>query len=598
MISVQINSKSVDIREDLNITINWLNPMFIGINEGSTYSFSLPASPKNKTIIQQDASISLFFNGILIDKGTIKSFRNTNAGFEINMLTEGLAFRQTMESKPLTDFDFGVIEICEETDAPSTKLSKWKTHMTATAASSTSGTHKFPPMYCGGYTESSTSENSMFNFLENRINAYYMGEYRMNYDVPLTFLEGKQFAFTIAPTPRIAHLLNVVLNSFSYRFSNDLESILEYKQLICFNNYVLDKIEYVSSKQWNTHGTAIDLRNHVPNASTWELFDFLIEFFDAYFVLVGNEFKVKYFAKEINQPYVDFSKFVNDGYENETAEQVNPFELSYDIESFGQPPYLVLRYKTDDFGFDFSFPFRPIQYPTVVPNLEERKLKHLPFPCFFAPIFGTSIDWSTFFGDFSGSTPDYLRFAYKEYIPALQSLELVHSDEYPENGAEKFTNFRVGLYRGIYKTVKNSEYETSIDPTFRDYPFPYNFKELYFDQAIDPVPDPILFGTSSAYISESDNIFDLYKRQKLDFLRNSSIKKKQLNLPLHRLLELKKWENVNHFFSLKRDPFKGTIQEINFSISNRGISPAIISYYVRSAETASFNTDFNNDFNS
>lgn len=604
MIEIKVTGSNVDIREDLSITFKWSNPMFTGINEGYSYSFSLPASAKNKSIIRSGLPIVISFRGIVVERGEIKSFRNTNSGFEINMQTEGKSFRKRMEELRLNEFEFDKFKICDESDSAPVKLSKWKSHMTSTASDATSGTHKFPPMQIFGTERYSTGPgedfyNLVFDLMGGFVNPFFVGEYRSNFPVPVSFSASINFPFTIAPTPRIEYILNKVISNLGMRLINDLESILEFKQLIAFNNYVLDKIETLGSDRYNVHGTEIDLSKHVPDVAAWELFEFLIEFFDAFFVVSNNRIECRLFKNDLNSELVDYTKFTLDGFENETSEVIQPFILTYDIE---KDEWKSGRFRKILSGSwptgEAIFPYMPLSYPDEVDAASEVKLKHLPMSSQFIFSEGTSLNWSEFFNWYSSVISSQERFGYNENIAYLSPLNsaILKSDAYPENEGEIFQSFKIGFFRGIYETVKNNP-DVPTDPSIWQHVFAYNFKDLmWYNEAFQPLTIPTTFGNTSAYISEDDNIFDTYLKPKLDFLSNCEIKKKQLFLPLHRLLELKQWKKINHFIQQRNESFRGTIQEVSFTLTNKGISPALISYYVQKSKKAEHSEDYNNDF--
>jgi hypothetical protein len=79
---------------------------------------------------------------------------------------------------------------------------------------------------------------------------------------------------------------------------------------------------------------------------------------------------------------------------------------------------------------------------------------------------------------------------------------------------------------------------------------------------------------------------------------NSITRTKILKLSLAQLLQLKRWERTKHYISQKNQSFKGIVKELTFTVTNKGISPASVSYYVASSsKRGEFSDDYTNDFN-
>jgi hypothetical protein len=594
MITIKIDNRIIDIDPDLAITFNWINPLFSedGINEGYSYSFTLPLTARNKRLIdtkKQDLSVQIYFKGILLETGRTVKVKDNTSNIEVNILTEGSGFRRDVEGTLLPDLTLDIVPVCSDADSPTEKLDKWKAHMEQILAEA-EPKYQFPQMLVNSYfDELGTDEaNSMFESMGGRVNAFVMGEVRSNYLVPASFGSGKEWATTVAPCPMVDYLLKFIIKYFGFKLKHsDLEQIQEYKQLLIFNNYVKDRHEIDGADSFNTHGTEINLTEHVPKCDSWKVFKLVNELYDCYFVVNNKRIHIYSAKQQLQGSYTDFSKYVLDGVTNEDS-SIGTVKYIYPIDE-----QEVLRFRDP---LNAVRPFAPQFFPEETSIFEEKTLSHEALKSTYGiNSIGFDLDFDT---HESAPLPED-RTGTFEYQAIYFQNQPPKSDEY-DNDAEIFELLKAGYFRGLLETVEWIPGEPEPSSPI-PHPFAYSFKELmYFAQntGVDIGID-YSWGAASIYLNGEDNMFDFYKLQKLKLISGDSITRtKILKLSLAQLLQLKRWERTKHYISQKNQSFKGIVKELTFTVTNKGISPASVSYYVASSsKRGEFSDDYTNDFN-
>jgi hypothetical protein len=594
MITIKIDNRIIDIDPDLAITFNWMNPLFSedGINEGYSYSFTLPLTARNNMVIDKNKisqEVLVYFKGILLEKGRTLKVKSNQDSIEVNLILGGTNFKKDLEKINMNNLDYERIEICDSEDSPTEKINKWISHMETSIFSPEGKKYFFPYILTGKYFEDSEeeSENTMFASTGGLINPFIMGQVRRNFAVPSDYESEKEWALTVAPCPTIKYLLTYVLKYFEYKLKkNDLDSIPEYSDLFVFNNYVKDKFETEGLDTYNTHGEYIDIVDHVPNCSVWNLFKLLNELYDTYFVVYDKSINIYTSKQQLSKPYEDFSKYVLDGFNDEES-SVENIKTSYPI---AEEEYLAFKNPLAT-----ERPFSPQYFPEENFNFNDLTLTHEALKCRYEiSRIGFADDFYTYI-----STPVESKLGFYEYQAVFFQNTPPKSDEYT-NDVEKFDMFKVGYFRGVRQTVEWPQGDPEPSAPF-DHAFAYSFKELMFfgqNNGIDLGID-YSFGNAAIYINGEDNSFDYYKTQKLKLITgNSKTRVKILKLSLAQLLQLKRWERTKHYISQKNQSFKGIVKELTFTVTNKGISPASVSYYVASSsKRGEFSDDYTNDFN-
>lgn len=613
MITAKVNGKFIDLDPDMKIQMKVENPLFAQtfINEGYSYSFSIPPTQKNKLLIKKEESFfDLFFMGVFMFRAVILSFSKNIESIEVNLITEGKYFRKKCEEIKLSELDLEVVQICEETDAPLDKIEKWQNYMQATlSVPKLEQTHVFPMITSKGYNNFDEDAepgdvNTVFEWGERLANRNIFGEYKLNYETSLS-LGDKNWITTVAPCLKVPYLLKKIFQKFNIRVrKNELESIEEYTDMFIFNNYVLDFLEIDGANSFNTHGTEISEINHVTNTNLYSLLQMLNEVFDAYFVLDKNQIDIYTSKSKLKGKPVNYSKFVSETYDNDPQEGVGN-NFSYEIDE-----NLINSYRTFDVDSDpndptFIFTHEVRNYPYSKLTNNENQFTATPMITFcFGSLNGFPRTNPEYNIHVANTTEFWKNYGWGQIFSRANSPFYLKSDEY-ENEAEIFEKIYFGCFRGIYDSVQpffnetTGIYEPAGNVTF-DHPFTYSFKVGGFlGQTVSTEIDiKHVFGKSSVYISENDNCLDLYKKPKLSLLYKSTINTKLAYFPFFKVIQLLKWDDIKHVIQQKNESFQGFSKSYSFTLTNQGISATEVEYVVRNKDLkGEFNDDFGNDFN-
>jgi hypothetical protein len=615
MITIKIDGVALDTFPNTKIQLNLSNPLFSEnfINEGYSYSFNLPRTPKNRTfLIGEKNKVEVFFKGVLLMKAVLISYNNNHESFIINIVTMAKSFKDEIESIMLSDLQLPIIPICEESDSSISKVSKWLDHMVAIAnEDANEGMYKFPAIDSVGYTNFYETEetpeeiNLIFETSGRRINRGYISGYAFGFGVPDTYTR-KSFVQTVAPCVKVKYLVELVLKKFKLKIrTNELDQIEEYLQLCIFNNYVLDKIETSGGFIYNTHGLEIDLKKHVPNNTVLDLFQTLNERFDAYFVIEGNVIDIFVSKNKLKSNAENVSKYASESYAFEPQEfaGVNFSEALEDGPS-------LKHYRTLE-SFDlisgenqWIYPNEVKNYPNSKPtNSENQFISEAMTTSIAADTIGVPNNFAEW-ENLSTTLPQLDIPGWGFQRSAAFTPFYLKSDEYPDNGAEIFEKIKLICYRGKYASFLPGFDSPSGEPnvslnTTPLHNFVFNFKRAFIINE-DSNPDidiKHIFGKSSIYINGPDNCIDYYKKPKLQILYKSSINTKLLYLPLFKVQELMQWNKNRHAIQQKKQSFNGWVKNINFAVENDKLSATEIEYIVKfDGLKGEFNDDFNNDF--
>jgi hypothetical protein len=616
MITVKVNGKFIDLDPEIKIQMKVENPLFSAsfINEGYSYSFSLPRTEKNKLLLKkQEATFDVFVKGIWMFRSYIVSFSDNSDTIDVNVITEGKYFRKKCEEIKFAELDLQVVQICDETDVPAIKISKWEAYMQSTLSiPKLEQTHVFPHITSPfGYDLEEDVEpgeyNSVFEWGEKLLNRNIFGEYKLGYQTPLA-LGNKQWITSVAPCLKANYLLNKILDKFGLKVRvNELKNIPEFVDLFIFNNYVLDKLEeFGPTTQYNVHGTEINEQNHVTNTNLYSLLQLLNEVFDAYFVIEKTQIDILISKNRIKSKPNNETKFFSDIYNKDKSIVISGSNFSYEIDDT-----LNIYYRTFDMDGDpnvsgnFIYPYNTRNYPNSKLTNSENQLTATPINTFCFGAFNGMPRTNAEYIDQIGNTAElWKNYAYGQIFSRANSPFRYKSDLY-ENDAEIFDKIYFGCFRGIYDSVQpffnetTGIYEPAGNVTF-DHPFTYSFKVGGFlGQTVSTEIDiKHVFGFSSVYINEDDNCFDYYKKDKLALLYNSENNTKLAQFPFFKLLKLLKWDDIKHVIQQKNESFQGFAKSYSFTLSNQGISATEVEYVVRNKDLkGEFNDDFGNDYN-
>jgi len=612
MLQIFIDNKEIDFSDDIAIEMNITNPIFTedGFLESYSYSFNIPKTPKNnflrftkkkklKAIIQYGSVI--FVKGYAI-------FNSDNQGqMSINIIDESINFKQKLELINFDQIELGKIQIYNESDDPITKITKWKNHMNQVMLidSNTEGSHKFPPIQTMGYDFSFKENdydgiNTIHNTNNNIVNAYISNTIDINQGVPISFQNTKKHWYnTVSPCLRIEWLFTQICEFFGItEIEGDLKDIQEFKEMVNFCNYVLDKnIALNLTENINVYGSVIDLKKHTPNASTILLFNLLHEVFGAFFYINDSKIYARTLRKSINSEPIDFSKFCTDGFQRNIQDDISN-ESSYDLPD-GPNKFIydipIISLITDYIRIN-PYKSRSI-HELVGVEKNVKTLSHLPM------ISNYRYNWyytnfTDFSNDYNGSNiiQHHLEGTVSTFFYCVEELV---SDEYADLNKEKSTRFNIGLVRGIrdvYRTLFDVNGEI-IGNTILPHRFCTNFKTTPVQTNSTP-PIPVYsFGNASVYISGDQNTWDYYWRDFYQYTENSIEIQKTLFLPVNEIMNILTWEKPKHYISQRNLSFIGMVKNIKFTLRKSTISSSEITYVVPSSlENGDFNNDYNTDF--
>lgn len=605
---VVVNKTEIDLFQDMSIQFKLTNPLFSASNwnEGYSYGFDIPKSAKNYRLFYNrediEYPVTIFYKGLPFVSGTLVSKIN-DSKISVNVKEQGTDLRQQLEKTHFDEVYIGEVVICDEADSPTVKIDKWYDHMVETTltAAVDEGSHKFPRILVDGYNSSDSDDIINNIFYNNRsVNPYILGDYMKNQPIPTSYVSNPEspgdWLHTVSPCIRIQWLLEEVLKAFNVTNVNgSLLDVPEFTQLVNFSGYVHDQVEIDGSDSYNVHGLKFEFNDHLPDNNILSLFDMLSEMFGAFYVVSGNDLNIYLRDDIVRMKPVDMSRYASEEFSRDSINTVK-YVMKYDIEDSNRN-YGVERVETYPF-LNKIFSYRDQSYFGFGKE-EEIIVSNIPMLSNYWLGPGLLPDYASYV---SNQFYDY--YGWHEYHSWLSFRIPVRSDVFPEESIDRPEVFILGLVRGIY-TTRNLLHDGAPNYNIigeESVPHMYvcNFNtQPIADDSLAPFAAHIVtFGDSSLYIGGDDNLSDKYFRRFYEFLANSREIAKNLNLPVHELLELKKWKTPKHTINLKNLSFEGIVKEASFTLHNtNGVSPVNITYVVENSITGrDYNDDWNDDY--
>lgn len=609
MITIRINGKEADIFDDMKIPMKVENPLFAEsfINEGYSYSFSIPKTPRNKrNLVKNNLKVDVFYKGVFMFRSYIKEVQENIDDFSLNIITEGKDFKQKFQEVKLPQLNLDTYTICEESDDPIIKIVKWSTHMQNTLSlDKKERTHVFPPMFSKGYSEYNLEiTNILFQDYGGMINRYFVdGNYNLNFQVPNS-VNPYAWITTVAPCTTGIYILNKIMEYFGLKIrKNQLLLIPEFLELYHFNNYVLDKLETSGAYNYNVHGESFDLKNHVADASCYDFLQMLHEIYDCKFYIENGIIDITISKSDFNKKSTDVSKFASETFIDEKLEKAGTnFLYSYpEEESF--------RYRNiiSDTGSildrEYIYPFDVVSFPYLNSKNQENQLISLPLP---SSVFPTNVGFPISYSEaiaFLGSSNPGLEvrgfgmWNVGAFVPYYLKSDLI------DNEAEVFTNIQIGYFRDKQETFKPGFDEFgNPDPGANELvliPFAYSFSETFLYDIFPGPQNDInhVFPNADIYYNGPKSCFSYYRKPKQKLLYKSTIKTKNILFPFFQLRKQLRFNDFKHTIQQKKQSFTGYVKSISFTLSNQGISPSEIDYVVAfKGLKGEWNDDWNEDY--
>lgn len=595
MLRVKINRQIIDLPNDIAIQVKSTNPIFTdsGFNEAYSYSFVIPKSPKNKNIINRLQNrymeISIEFGGHLVESGIGSVLTNINS-YSISFKNNAIFLSQKLENLQLKKLELEDVSVCNAGDSPTVKLTKWQEHMTQTTITDPvdQGSHKFPQIQAFDDTQSASyftewfEKNPDYSFYVNR---YASGEFLKNVGWPVAYNSSQPAWWTtVSPCIRIQYLFDQILEALQIdRNIDELANIEEFKQMIHYSLLALDKVESSGGNNFNVHGTGFSLAKFVPpDKSGLDLFKMLDEQFALYFNYRAGRLNILLKQNIVNSPFVDFSKYCDPKFEIEETEGKS-YTLAYpiDLTFIDRFQNLIWEYSiVTDEGNQTLISHNSRTVGTSDDN-EEITLSYVPF-------ISRIISVDDIYPDvYNGEIDEELSMHTVLYVPFEQISKYYDEQKFNNEGGS--SEWIIGLLRGIY-----SIYNATTDE-WNDRAIFYNL--FRFDPALTTDLVDYQFGTCSLYLNTEKSHIDVFVKKYIDLLRRADLITKLLYLPIHKIIEIMKWEEPNHIIKQRNLSFKGTVKEINFTLYLDRISPVSVTYAVSRNESAGdFNQDYNEDY--
>lgn len=594
MLRITLDNADLDLLEDIQIEFTVLNPLFSdsGFDEAYSYSFTAPKTPRNNAIMNRMKSkygaMKIIFSNSLIDSGTCL-VKTNRTNYSIDFKNESIDLKQKLETVSLKSLPLKTIEVCEAADSATTKLTKWKAHMTQVTVTDAvgSGSHKFPPIKAwdeaadSSYFVEANAKNPDWDF---DVNAYYNGEFLKNVGYPLAYNDSQPaWQTTVSPCIRIQYLFDQLITFLSInRTVDELADVVEFQQMVHYSLLAMDKVEVEAGNNYNVHGTSIDLVKFIPGLFGIDLVTMIDELFGVYFSYRGGKLAVRLKKNIFSIPVVDYSKYCNPDYQienNEGKSILVKYAVDLDIvDRFGgeiwESTFLVgivatsvYQHENKQLGTEEESEEKELSY---IPMMSRINYIDFVYPATYDGIIVEEIALRTWF-----------------HIPFPQISKYYEEQDYVNVGGSE--QFIIGLLRGIYP-IKNY---TNV--VWNNHLVVNNSRK--FDPASYTEDHQYTFGTCSIFAKDASSHVDIYLKKHFDFLRRAKTITKTLYLPLHKILEIRDWQEPNHIIKQRNLSFKGTVKEINFTLYKNGMSPCTVKYAVVDPEkVGDFNNDYNDDF--
>lgn len=615
MLRIVVEGIEVDYPDGISISMKLQNPLFssTGWNEAYSYSFSLINSSRNYKIFygnnnsKKKFNVQIFMHGELFIRGTLSEPKLTDSGISVNVIETSINARQKATIDHFDKLDLPTIQVYEPADSISDKLEKWRAHMYQVTITDPvdQGSHKFPKVATLGYRD--PAENDPLNSIHTQnlgmVNAWVLEDYVKNEAVPNSYIPIEdrinQWYTTVSPCIRIDYLIEQVIEYLGvYLAENTLKDIPEYLHATHFSGYVLDGLVTSGLNKYNVHQENFSLSDFLPDNTMISVFDLVRLQFGAYFIQDGTRISIRTIRDLLSTKPIDFSEYVSETYMREKSQQTS-FVLSYGLDEDGLRKRRTFLYSELTPLWPYIEPFADLEIKEKNGDEETIPFEHVPLKSNY---FAQSGIYRTF-ADFQSALPED-QYGFTEFSSYLQYFKVLRSDEYPEESIEKPTTFSLGLVRGLY-TTRNLLFDPFPTPAIPseeavDHLYSYNFKSIQVaPDDTEALFDPyrVTLGSSSIYINEIDNATDNFNSEYIDLLRNTREIDKTVNLPVHKLLEIKKWKHPKHIIQQRNMSFEGLVKEVSFTLTKSDIKAMSIKYVVKNNVLLNdFNNDFNNDY--
>jgi hypothetical protein len=594
MLRITVNGKDVDTSDDIAIEMNVTNPLFSesGFDELYSYGFSIPNTPRNKSIIKQDKSISvrILFGNHLITEGVgyVKTKFNS---YSIDFKNQSIDLKQVLEKIQLKSLPLETVVVCDPGDAPSVKGTKWKDHMTQTTITDlpSVGSHKFPFIRAWddtaeiGMFAEMTEKNPPYTFY---VNAFWNGEYVKNPGYPMAYNDSRPAWITTAsPCIRIQYLFDVLIAYLNIKVEEDqLKDVPEFQQMVHYSLLALDKIEDNGLLNFNIFANEFDLAKFIPEKNGTDLFALANELFGVYYSYRNGKLQIRLKKNILSSKPVDFSKYCNPEYNIDQKEK-KTISLDYEID---HDAIDLMNNTIWDYAVNV-LPLPPeiltkhdIRYIGNNEKTDEILVSYIPM---LSRVFIVDRIYGPLYSDI---VVEEEATCMDLYIPFAQTSSYYDDQDFRASDAGSQT-WLLGLIRGNYDLYNTTH------ATWNSRPVWSNSKKIdssYNDQGID-----YSLGTCSIYLNDASSHVDVYLKRYLEHLRLADEITKIVYLPLHKILEIMSWKEPNHIIKQRNLSFKGTVKEVNFTLYKSSISPVEITYsVVDQAALGDYNDDYNIDF--
>lgn len=595
MLRVKINGTIIDLPKDIAIQVKAANPIFSenGFNETYSYSFTIQKTARNKSIIHRLPNryfnITIEFGSYLIESGIGNVKTNFNS-FSISFKNNAIDLRQRLEETNLKSLDLGTVQVCEESDLPTVKIQKWVDHMTQTTITDpvTSGSHKFPHIQADDeaqdqdYFDEWYQKNPDYIF---SVNALQGNQYVKNVGWPVAY-NGSQPAWwnSVSPCLRIEFIFNKLMEKITKDLGitlneNQLDQIIEFKQMIHFSLLTMDKIEENSGFNYNVHGTSFELTKFAPKLNGMDLFKMLDEIFGIYSVLKNGKLKILLKKNLVNSRYIDVSKYCQYEYEIEEREY-DSVQILYpiDLDLLGLVP------TWDTYVTTISGDLTTRDHDDITignGNSQSIEYSYIPMKSYL------SYSYPEYPSTWNGSV--VYNSSMHTYFKSVFGLISKHYSESEWNNSGGIEKFLIGLIRGKHDLYNQSTSSFDEKMVFSNQ-HKFNDQTLYYELVT------YTFGTCSLYLNSEKSHIDVYVKKFIDLMRRADLITKLLYMPIHKIVEIMKWEEPNHIIKQRNLSFKGMVKEINFTLYLDRVSPVSVTYAVSRPEAGGdFNQDYNED---
>jgi len=585
MTDVQLNGVFVELGPEFQLEGTIKNPLFSesGFAEGFSYVLSIPLTVNNKANADgKKGECVIWVGGTVLFSGYFSYKDKDEDSIQLFFISRELKFVQDLKEKKLAELTWAQYTVYTSgTDI--VKNTAWQAiyNQVMLVEPATEGTFKLPMISTKGAqqltsvfsTERNIDYNNIWEEHYNMVNVYTktVGSLLGNFPTPTNTGE-KNWANSVAPCPRIEYILEEVISQFGFILSeNELQEVAEFMQMWTFNNYVLDREVVPITNFVNTFQGTIDLKNHVPDADCYSIFELLNEFFDAFFVIVNNKVEIRLAKTALAKPVLNYSKYLVDFNGNEENEQTN-YIFKYPVPTTGK------EFRRFTIVNSAAFPLPGSKYlldDKIVDNGQDQNtdvpLKNFPLTSMYYQLPGFLQSWP-YYQDYLNNLWDPENWMDSFVLkPYLLSNEFVVSDAYPDGDGKIATNFQVGLYRGLYNTAETDLFVTVLN-NIASYPYSYNLTTTPFRLSWTiPFNWPIV-GQNTLYQTGDYNLFDEYKAKKVAMKSENGLRERSYALPIHLFKEMISFENSRHIIQQGNESFVGVVKEVKFVINSMGLA--------------------------